>query len=285
MRVLLCTLVILAAQAKAFESHYIVNQDMKKGQLEMTYRQAQQMYQTRGAYLADRGDESVRALELAYSHSLTEVTSAGISTQFINRSYHSDQGDRSNTVSGLGDIQMFLKSGTVFNPLTLTYGTHVQLSPSDANAPYANRSSNNHTNGNDFSGTNSLAPFVGIESYLGQVALGGRFVMAYYSAQSMNSDIDSRYLASPETFVFRTEVFVEFPVFNKVDVGLNIMAGNNKTGLSNYLDRGDEYLARVYGQYKVSKETAVTASISSQAVIVPLQRNSSDFTLGLQRSL
>lgn len=285
MRTLLCALVMLASQSQAFESHYIVNQDLNKGQLEMNFHQTQRSFLAHGYYKDNQGSEDLRALELGYSHAIGELTSIGVSTQFIGRSYNSDTNGQSHTVNGLGDIGVALKSGTIFKPLTLTYGANGNLSPGAAKNPYSNPGENVRASGNNFSGVNSIAPFVGIESYFGQIAVGGGLVLAYYGDQYVNSNNDPAASSSRATTTLRTEGFVEFPVFNRVDVGMNVAMGNRSFGFADYYDRGNEYLARIYGQYKIDKDTSFMAAVSSENTIVPVERDSTDLTVGLRRSL
>lgn len=294
MKVFLCSL-LLAFSAFAAESHFLVNQTRSKASLEAEYVSSNANVVLPGTRFSRRSAEDSNALQLSYSYPYSETLIFNVNTRILDRQFHSQTYSQSHRVSGFSDLNFGLKSGTVYEELTLTYGAEMQLSPAAAKIPYTsqlgtndpvydqygNQMSSDDFVGNNFSGIQMLTPYLGIESYFDQVALGGRLSPMFYSTQALMENGDENAQALDSGTAVRAEGFTEFPLLPKANIGF--AAGVGRSLVSPEL--GEEFMATVYGNYRYDKATAVTLTLRSESLRFPMQVQNNEFSLGLRRSL
>jgi hypothetical protein len=257
----------------AMESHYIVNQpETKNGTLEVSYIKSQENLTERGYTSARVGTQSIDTMKLQYSYPVSPEVMAGFGAQFLSRSYSSDTYGQTHRVLGLGDFNLSLKAGIPFEPTTLVLGMEAGLSPQGAQEPYT-RDNLTQASGNNFSGTQRLSPFVGLESYIGQIAIGAKLVSSFYSQQAVDNSSSNNMAPEKENSVLRGEAFAEFPIFKKVDIGILLGGSSN------------ESKSQIYGQYRYDKATALMISLGSENQKIPYEKDSTDLVLGLRRIL
>lgn len=275
----------------AEESHYLVNNNPAKGEVEVSYARQNQI--NNSVYNQSTKTNS-NQFQLKYTHSFNENLSASVNSSFSfgQRSYAQQSGS---DISGMGDLFLGLKAGTVFEPLTMVYGADLGISPGAAknssSPSAANGITAKETEGNFFSGHNQIHPFIGAESYYKNIALGARFTYAYYSVTSIESangnNSTTPEIEIPRAAAYRLQGFVEFPIDKKADIGFIAGIGREDGNLIKFVDRakGSEYLAKIYSNYHVDKDTTAVLAFESNNSQVPYEVNNSSIQLGLRRSL
>lgn len=284
-KLLLITLLgLMTATTHAFESTYVVNPIGSKGVLDLEISKAH-------ANTVEPGIDSARSMSadttsfgINYSRRILDNWTLGAGTNFVNKNLAIDSYGQEHRVSGFSDLKFNLKSGTVFEPLTLTYGGQGNLSPGPAKSPYTQADSKNSA-GNNFSGIHSLSPFIGVESYLEDIAVGGRMLVNFYSKQRLEQNGDLNANASDSATSYTVEGFAEFPVYRKFDIGLTAAVGRGDLNLGNYFSGGNEYFGQIYSQYKFEKNSAVILALSSANRILPIEKSTAELSLGFRRSL
>lgn len=274
---------LFVSSAFAVESQFLVNQQRAKASIEADYLSSNAIVTQPGVQIARRSTENTNALQLSYNYPYREDVIFNVSTRLMDRQYNSKTYGQSHRVSGFSDLHFGVKSGTVFEELTMTYGAELQISPASAKNPYEIRETNefDSTTGNNFSGIQMLSPFLGIESYFGQVALGGRLTPKFYTAQSLLDNGDSNAKAVDAGNAIQLEGFVEFPLLAKIDVGFTAGTGRSLQSFNTT----EEYMASAYGNYRFDKTTAFTLGLQSETLRYPLQVENNEISLGLRRSL
>jgi hypothetical protein len=281
----------LSTQAFALESYYVVNPLAAKGVIELEYSQNQSDLTKKklGNWGADKNtSESARTFRLNYSRMVKNWTVSG-GTSFLTRNVSSDE-FYAGTATGFGDLHLAAKSGTVFETLTLTYGSLLQLSPGPAQDPQGRNEYRYQETiaekkpGNNFSGFNVASPFVGLESYVDEIAVGGRLIAHFFSAQSID-DANADYKSPTDARSFHLEAFTEIPVYSRWDIGLVASVGRSDSPFGGYFQGDNEYKGQIYTQMKIDKNMAATLSLTSTTQKIPLEKSSTEAAIGFRRSM
>lgn len=287
---LICSLALVSLQATALEggilesglseSAYVVNQEkINKGAIEFSLSRADQQF----AEKFSQGSSNYNAFRLGYVRPLNDFTSMYLAAQFMSKSISYDIYNQSNTVSGLGDFELGVKSGTVFEIATMTYGADVSISPGSAQIAY--KGFEQRDAGNNFSGMQTAAPYIGAESYVEEIALGARFISKLYSTRQIENDPPLNSADTDATGSFHLEGFVEMPVHKKVNLGLVASLGRKDLDLSKYFEPGNENAAKIYGTYQYDKNAMAIISLSSLQQNVPYEKNDAAISIGLRQNL
>lgn len=287
---LAATIVIGTQNVKAEESYYVVNNAPTKGEVEVSYARQNQI---NNGIQAHSTKTNSNQFQLKYTHALDENLSASIGSSF-NMGQRSSAGTDGSQISGMGDLNLGIKAGKVFDALTMVYGADVGISPGSARNSYTLRDENNQiireNEGNYFSGHNQLSPFIGIESYYKNIAVGARFTYAYYSITNIedaSANTPNGEIEVGRASAYRLQGFVEFPVDKKADVGFLAGIGREDGNLVRFVDRqrGSEYQAKIYSHYHLDKDTRAVLAFESVNTQVPYETTNSQVQLGLRRSL
>jgi hypothetical protein len=290
---LLLTLLV-STSSFALESYYVVNPLAPKGVVELEYSRAQTSASRETSEFwnnKQNSSENDNIFKLNYTRRWNGWTLSG-GTSFQTRDISSDDSRENGTVTGFGDVGFAAKSGTVYDSVTLTYGSLLNLSPGPAQYPFTPRRSDYYdynqvdkTPGNNFSGIQSLSPFIGVESYVDEIAVGSRLLANFYSDQRVDEGGNPNARAVSSSRSFRIEGFAEIPVYNKLDIGLVAGFGRKDSPLGNFFEGGNEYLAQIYSQIKIDKEMAATVAWTSSTQKIPLEKSSNEVSIGFRRSM
>lgn len=271
--------------ASATESSYLVNQNqIKKGALAVELARVQNDF-TEFGYNADRtGTSTANLLRISYLRPLADTSSFHFSTNVQARDVSYDQYNQSNTVTGLSDLALGYKTGVVYDPATLIFGANLSLSPGPAQV--ATKAQNQRTAGNNFSGFQSISPFIGAESYIDEIAVGGRFIVNIFSSQQVESnELDTNIKGADASQTYQLEAFFEAPIENKINLGLTANIGRKDLRVDQYFQGGNEFSTKLYGTYTVDQNSTVTASLSSNQQVAPIEKTGTEIAIGLRHAL
>lgn len=271
----LLTIFGLAAQsALAQESFYVVNQKPGLNTMTMDFSVGDSSF--------NGGHSELQSLGLEYRRAMDEKLSVWARTRLMSRRFSTlDQGSSAGV--GLSDIELGLKQGEVYDLVTLIYGASMGLSPGATEDPRLGQIERS----NNFSGTNSLAGYVGFESYSESLAVGGQAELRVYSdIRAVNGpDIDT--ITNNNRFVPRLSCFIETPVSRTLDLGFQAALARPDLSIEKYMfgGAGNQYEAGFYGHWKLDKETTALLQINAKNQKYPLSEDRVDLGVGLRRLL
>lgn len=263
------------SQALAQESFYVINQKPGTNTLTLDYTQGHAEY--------SRGSANRQTLGAEYRRALDGQTSIWGETH-ITGLQHAVSGDNL-TYEGtsLGDIDLGIKRGVLFDMVTLIFGSTATLSPGAASDPRLG----NVRSVNGLSGTQRLSGYLGIETYSENLAIGSQIELnAYSDIRALDND-QVEILTNPHRLVTRILGFVEVPVTRELDLGFVAALARPDLSVEKFLlgGIGNQYEAGFYGHWKFDKATAAFVRIEAENQKYPVVEDRLDLSFGLRHQL
>jgi hypothetical protein len=267
----LVSLLLAANSAFAIESLYLVNNNVGKTQTQLSYIRQNSQFDYIQAETEElgRGTAAINQWRLGFNHAFSELTTLSAGFKFVTSTVKNQTSFNSFDANGLGDIDMTIKAGTVFEALTLTYGGAITLSPGpaeDASTVFNNKGQVISSRGNQFSGYNTISGFAGSESYVGEVAVGAKLSLDHYTQQNKADGFGGTMVAQLPKTGFGLSAYAELPIFKQIDVGM--AAGVQRTDFNGakVFNREDGTLnqSRVYTNFRYDKATMVSLVLSQE---------------------
>lgn len=268
--------------ANAMESHYVVNQKPDKNTFELKYMFSDADYHTELFRENSKAVATSNILAVELRRTLENNQSVWINGKIIDQKVSINNQSAVSSV-GLGDIEMGYKKGEVYDFLTSVFGATASLSPGLAQDPRLAQLQRI----NSFSGTQSLAPFVGVEAYSGSMAVGSTFEVRLFSDIRYDDGADAKTYTNPNRFIPKIKGFVEVPIAKTWDWGMEVSVARYNFAVDQLLfgGVGNEYEAMMYGQWKVESKTAILAMISTKDQKYPLPKTNVDLSLGFRKEM
>lgn len=278
---LLCCL--LGASAMAHESFYTVNSKANRETLEFSYTLVNSDYIAEGFGNDTRASTRSHMVGLEFRRELDDNQSFWIGTQLVGGRISLDNDTQFNGI-GLSDINLGYQRGEMYGFMMFFYGLSGSLSPGPAQDPRLSRVE--HIN-NFFSGSQSLAPYVGIQAYSGSVAIGAVTEVSVYSDIQYEEQGKTRVLTNPDRFIPKLKGFIEVPLARSWSWGLEAAVSRNTFAADQLLfgGAGNQYEAMMYNQWKIEQNTVLMAAVTSKDQKYPLPESQIDVSLGLRKEM
>lgn len=264
----------LATQlAFAQESFYIINQKPEQSTLTLDYILGNSSFAG--------GQSEVQSLGFEYRYSLSRESSLWMASRLGDR--NSRQEGLSSDGMSLSDVELGFKSGHVYDLFTSVFGLNASVSPGAAQDPRLGRTEST----NQFSGTHSLAPYVGFEAYSERLAVGAQLEVRLYSDILARDGTGLNRVQNENPIVPRFSAFVEIPLVQHLDLGFQVAVARPDFALDQYIlgGSGTQYELGAYGQWRFDAKTTglVRALLKNQKY--PLSDERFDVGVGLRRQL
>lgn len=181
---------------------------------------------------------------------------------------------------GLGDVHLGSRWGEIYDLLTLTYGLTGSMSPGMARNPSWGQVS--HIN--SFSGYHTIAPFIGFESYNGDLAFGFDAEIRLFSDIRFEDQGEAKTSTNPNRFIPKIRGFAQVPVISGYDFGIQGAISRNNFSMDQLLlgSPGNQYEAEIYGIGRLNNKTQMMISFNSRSLRYPLIEESTSVNLGLR---
>lgn len=271
-----------ALSAFAMESNYVVNQKPETTSFELRYTFSDGGYQTDLYRQGSSATTSSHIAAIEFTKNLEKNQSVWINGKLIGRRINVDNQQNFSAV-GIGDIGIGYKKGEVYDLLTTIYGANASLSPGLALDPRLAQVNQV----NNFSGTQSLAPFFGVEAYSGNMALGGLVEVRLFSDIRYEDNGNAKTFTNPNRFVPKIKGFVEVPITKSWDWGMEVSVARYNFALDQLLfgGAGNEYEATMYGQWKYDSQTTLLGMVLTKDQKYPLVETKLDVSIGIRREM
>lgn len=268
-----CTLV-LTPTLFADESFYLVNQ--KPGTNHLTLEMGV------GDSSFSGGSSQLQSLGFEYRRALDKQKSVWLETRMMGRRFSTSAQGGSSGV-GLSDVHLGYKDGQIYDLVTFIFGSQVSLSPGAAQDPRLGQVEGS----NSFTGTQSLAGFLGFESYSEALAVGGQVELRAYSDIRAVDGEDVVTVTNRNRLIPRFSGFIEVPVSRSVDIGFEAALARPDLALDKYIlgGVGNQYEAGFYGHWDYDSSTKAIIELAAKSRKYPLSEESVDIGVGLRRSL
>ncbi len=278
----LLAILFSATATMAVESSYVVNQKPDKNSFEFRYTFSDGDYRTDFYRAGGKATTSSHIVTLDYHRNLESDQSAWISSKLVGRKINVDN-DFNLTSVGIGDVELGYKKGEVYDFVTTIYGASSSISPGLAQDPRLAQVSRV----NNFSGTQSLAPFVGLEAYSGNMAVGGIIEVRLFSDIRYEDNGNAKTFTNPNRFVPKIKGFLEVPITKGWDWGLELSVARYNFAVDQLLfgGIGNEYEALMYGLWKVEAKTTLMATVASKDQKYPLPETKMDISFGIRKEM
>lgn len=290
--VLATSLVLLSLSAGAFQSEFITTQKADMGYVKASIASESLRFSDRETRTTESGEysgiQSATVFGLNYDRTFADNWSFNFGGEFISRRLSADtRGGAGNINSasfssmGIRSLNLGAKGGVVFEPATLTYGLLTRLSPGPSRLSWDSSSISN-TN----LGYNTYSPWIGVESFVGQLAVHGSATWNLYSAisEELGSGIAQTAIAENE---YTLSGGIEMPAAKKVNIGLTASVGRTDanffkmvTGEANSL-----YGAKIFSTYELDRDTVINIGLAGESRKVPFSSENSSIELGMNRAL
>jgi hypothetical protein len=176
---------LVGGGVKAEESYYVVNNAPTKGEVEVSYARQNQI---NNGIQAHSTKTNSNQFQLKYTHALDENLSASIGSSF-NMGQRNSAGAGDSQISGMGDLNLGIKAGKVFDALTMVYGADLGISPGSARNSYTLRDQNNQIirENEEYMANRNL--ILGIWRCIGHATTSKR---RYFHQEGPNENLDLR---------------------------------------------------------------------------------------------
>lgn len=266
----------------AMESFYVVNQKADKNSFEFRYTFSDGGYNTDVFRQGSKATTTSHAATIEFRRNFENNQSAWVGGRLIGRKINLDNQQNFSAV-GIGDLELGFKKGEVYDLLTTIYGLSATVSPGLAQDPRLA----NINRVNNFSGTQSFAPFYGVEAYSGNMAIGGLVEVRLFSDIRYEDAGHAKTFTNPNRFIPKVRGFVEVPITKSWDWGMEMSVARYNFALDQLLfgGTGNEYEAMMYGQWKMDSQTTLLAMVLTKDQKYPLPETKVDVSLGIRKEL
>lgn len=272
MKVLLSLIVLMSATvSSAYENRYAVNNNPEVTWTDLRIGQFESRYDRRDEFGEVLQPERVRAqrVQLSVSQALSESLALHGGLMFQSKEFRTETSLGDRAVVELGQVQGGVKQSIFFEPFTLVFGADARFNVGTQQRDYLD---SQHT----------LTPWVGLESYIGQYAVGGRMLTSIYADST--EQVDGRYARRNATL--GVIGFVDVPLFPRVNLGFAMGATRTDAQLQRAVVNtvGTEFLSELKAAYRYDSETTIMGSVESRNDTA-LDATSTLWSVGLTRAL
>lgn len=272
MRSLVLGFVVLMASplALAYENRFIVNNDSKITLTDVSFGRAEGSVQnTQGpeGVVAPLTNYSAQIMRLGLTQALDEMWVLRGGLKFQNKTFIPAGESFGRNVFELSSLTAGAKGGVTFEPATLVYGLDAEWNTGIQQA-------------DPLYGFDVYTPYVGLESYVGKFALGGRVFLNAYASRGRNTVAERRGQVG-------LDAFLDVPIAPRVNLGFALGAARADSEVQRFVAgsaAGNEYVSELKGEYQMDSQTRVRGGISSRNDS-GLQTTNTEMSLGFTRNL
>lgn len=256
----------------AIESSFMVNQKADVTSMTFDYSFEDRHFQ--------QGSAEAHKIGFEFKNNLSQGHSVWARGQMIGTNFETLGNTGSRRGVGLGDVQLGSRWGKIYDMLTLVYGMTGSMSPGMARNPQWGQVSQI----NSFSGYHTMAPFIGFESYSGNLAFGFDAEVRLFSDIRFEDRGEAKTATNPNRFIPKLRGYAQIPVVSGFDFGIQGSISRNNFSMDQLIlgSPGNQYEAEIYGLANIDKKTQVLLALNSKSLRYPLVEESTSINLGVR---